>query len=434
MGSLAYPDIDEIKLVMEAGTEPVPIKKIWSQIEIIENTPTGDPATWYIEVWCRSGKFPYNTPETLVCYYTYSGEVINGISPKLVTFPLTNIDAMKMDIIDSVTSPAAFVINGAKPAPYSLPLYVGTYGISQESGQEGLGIKTYQSDIYNNWIQTEWIDGDDGINAITAVDTSTGSFTMDSLLMARKVYDMLNRIAMSGGSYEDWQDAVYTHERTRTIDSPIYMGGLSRELAFQEVVSNASATSGNQVNQPLGTLAGRGVLTNKKKGGKIRIRINEPSYIMGIVSLTPRIDYSQGNKWDVNLKTMNDLHKPALDGIGFQDLVTDEMAWWDTDTSEASNIKFYSVGKVPAWMNYMTRTNQNYGNFAEKYQQMFMTINRRYEADADGYISDKTTYVDPSKFNYIFADTRLDAQNFWIQIKVDNIARRKMSAKIMPNL
>jgi len=45
-----------------------------------------------------------------------------------------------------------------------------------------------------------------------------------------------------------------------------------------------------------------------------------------------------------------------------------------------------------------------------------------------------TTYIDPSKFNHIFADTRLDAQNFWTQIKVDITARRKMSAKLMPNL
>ena len=29
------------------------------------------------------------------------------------------------------------------------------------------------------------------------------------------------------------------------------------------------------------------------------------------------------------LDNMNDLHKPALDGIGFQELMTEQMAWWD---------------------------------------------------------------------------------------------------------
>ena len=48
---------------------------------------------------------------------------------------------------------------------------------------------------------------------------------------------------------------------------------------------------------------------------------------MGIMSITPRIDYSQGNKWYMTeLDNMNDLHKPALDGIGFQELITEQMA------------------------------------------------------------------------------------------------------------
>ena len=29
-------------------------------------------------------------------------------------------------------------------------------------------------------------------------------------------------------------------------------------------------------------------------------------------------------------KTMNDLHKPGMDRIGFQDLITEQLAWWDT--------------------------------------------------------------------------------------------------------
>ena len=51
---------------------------------------------------------------------------------------------------------------------------------------------------------------------------------------------------------------------------------------------------------------------------------------MGIVSITPRIDYSQGNRWFNDLKTWDDFHKPALDQIGFQNLPTDWMAFFDT--------------------------------------------------------------------------------------------------------
>lgn len=365
-------------------------------------------------------------------FYIYSPEEKKEV-PQIVTFPLANIDTMREEILSNVFDPNAFNINSSSNAPYGLPLRKGTNGLwSKTSPQEGLGLKTYQSDLFNNWISTEWIEGENGINAITAVSTAEGSFTIDSLQLSKKVYDMLNRIAVSGGSYDDWLDAVYTHERTRSIENPMYMGGLIKELVFQEVVSTTASTIENET-QPLGTLAGRGRLSGKHKGGKINVKVNEPSYIIGIVSLTPRIDYSQGNKWDTNLKTMDDFHKPALDEIGFQDLITDQMAWWDTKITNDNTLLFRSAGKQPAWINYMTNVNQVRGNFAEETQQMWMTLNRRYEIE-NGTIKDLTTYIDPSKFNQIFADARLDAQNFWTQIGVNITARRKMSAKLMPNL
>ena len=127
------------------------------------------------------------------------------------------------------------------------------------------------------------------------------------------------------------------------------------------------------------------------------------------------------------MKTMADLHVPALDEIGYQDLITDQMAWFDTEIDGNSGIPtFKSAGKIPAWTNYMTAVNRVLGNFAEEKEEMFMTLNRRYERGLDG-IEDLTTYVDPSKFNHIFADARLDAQNFRANIWVGIKARRKMS-------
>jgi hypothetical protein len=152
-------------------------------------------------------------------------------------------------------------------------------------------VKTYQSDIFNNWIQTDWITGENGIAAITAIDTTGDSFTLDALNLAQKVYNMLNRIAISGGTYEDWQEAVYSEKAMRRAETPIYCGGYSSEIVFEEVVSTAESE-----NQPLGTLAGRGAEQNAQ-GGNIVIRCDEPCLIMGIASITPRLDYTQGNKW-----------------------------------------------------------------------------------------------------------------------------------------
>ena len=93
--------------------------------------------------------------------------------------------------------------------------------------QNGLALKTYQSDIFNNWLDTDLISGSNGIAEITAIDTSSGSFSIDTLNLSRKVYDMLNRIAVSGGSYDDWLEAVYDHDVFGRTETPVYHGGSS---------------------------------------------------------------------------------------------------------------------------------------------------------------------------------------------------------------
>lgn len=373
--------------------------------------------------------FELNQSAVLLHNIFLADPFMSGNPIMLSTFNLSNIDTIRETLLgyESVTF-TKDSINVVSPIPDILGKSGDYYNL--RSSQEGLLCKTYQSDIFNNWLNTEWIDGENGISAVTSIDTSGGSFTLDTLNLSKKVYDMLNRIAVSGGTYDDWIETVYTAETFGRTETPVYCGGLSKELIFQEVVSNAATE-----NNPLGTLAGKGIMSDKNKGGKVSIKVNEPSYIIGIVSLTPRIDYSQGNSWDVNLNTLNDLHKPALDEIGFQELLTDQMAFFDTKIDDDGNCAFKSAGKQPAWINYMTNYNKTFGNFADKNKEMYMTLNRRYEPDnGNKTIKDLTTYIDPSKYNYMFAQTNLDSQNFWTQIGFDITARRKMSARMMPNL
>ncbi|AXH73734.1 MAG: major capsid protein [Microviridae sp.] len=357
---------------------------------------------------------------------------INTVKPQVVTFPLINIDNMRDDILEAPFN-APFLITGASDAPYGPPLVLHNDEYPTAlSSQEGLAVKTYQSDLFNNWVSTDWIDGAGGVNEVTRVSTVGDYFEIDSLIIAKKVYNMLNRIAVSGGTFKDWNDVVYMETDAWQAEIPVYLGGLSKEIIFQEVVSN-SVGEAQGVNQPLGTLAGRGTLGSKHKGGHITVRIEEPSYLMVIASITPRVDYSQGNSWDIHLKSWDDLHKPALDQIGFEDSQNEQRAWWSTRF--AGGIwATTAVGKLPAWINYMTNVNKTFGNFAIQDNEMFMTLNRRYESDGGNDIRDLTTYIDPAKFNFIFADPSIDAQNFWVQIGLDIECRRLLAAKIMPNL
>jgi len=426
-----YPDLDFEAFSIDTNAGTYTIFDLFGTI-YYEKTDS------YYNVRCGDAKL--TTISTLfqlqdLKVYIKEGSLLNN-TPKLKQFDLEDIDKMQLNILSDILTPQYQILNTTQFEPYKSILHKGTYDYSVRSNQEGLGCKTYQSDLLNNWIQTEWIDGTNGISAVTAVSTTGNKFTIDSINLASKVYEMLNRIAISGGTYDDWLSAVYTHERVRGVESPVYHGSLIKELGFEEVISTAETKIGENLN-PSGTLSGRGRMLNKTKGGKVKIKVNEPSYIMGIVSLTPRIDYSQGNNWDVNLKTLNDLHKPALDAIGYQNLITDQMGWFDTQLNKVGNayVPIYSsAGKQPAWINYMTNINRCRGQFAIEDKAMFMTLNRRYEVGNTGGIKDVTTYIDPSKYNYIFAQTEISAENFWVQISNQITCRRKMSAKVIPNL
>lgn len=358
------------------------------------------------------------TEQTFKTYfYVNEPTMAASVEARYNSYDLNTIDDMRENIL------AAGKTQYISQDPFIVDLFKPTQtenGIAPSCSQPlvGLALKTYQSDINTNWVNTEWIDGETGINAITAIDTSNGSFTLDTLNLAKKVYTMLNRIAVSDGSYNAWIQTVYTSGGLNHIETPIYLGGSSLEIEFQEVVNN----SGTE-NQPLGSLAGRGVASNHK-GGNIIFKADEPGYIFCITSLTPRVDYFQGNEWDNYLMTLDDLHKPQLDGIGFQDRL-----YRSVNANTVYAMAGKSIGKQPAWIEYMTNVNKTYGNFALVENEGWMCLNRIF-----GDISTYTTYIFPHLYNNIFADTDITAQNFWIQIAFNTKPRRVMSAKVIPNI
>nr|DAG84047.1 MAG TPA: Major capsid protein [Microviridae sp.] len=351
-------------------------------------------------------------------FYVKPGNELQNIGSNYESHKLVEIDNMRENILkewDSAydTEGESFIKNQFNTSESNPGIFIP----NTAQPQCGLALKTYQSDININWINQEWIDGDNGINAITSVDTSGGSFTIDTLNLAKKVYDMQNRIATSDGTYSSWIQTVYTSGGLNHIETPMYIGGSSLEIEFQEVINQAGSEE-----EPLGTLAGRGVATDHK-GGYIKFKPDEPGMIMCITSITPRVDYFQGNKWWTELGNMDQLHKPALDGIGFQDRLYKQV-------NASANFKDLnkSIGKQPAWIDYMTAYNETAGNFALIENEGWMCLNRIF-----GNIDTYTTYVQPHLYNSIFADSDISAQNFWVQIYFDCKPRRVMSAKMIPN-
>lgn len=402
--------------------------------QIVSNT-TGNFTSINQSKWEQVIGVTYN--EVTITSLTIDEDTANQIwgTTKLSAFPLENLDLIRDKILETKGN-IAFNINESGLSPFSninaLETISGKVYSAKRLPQYQLAVKTYDSDIFQNWVKTEWIDGTNGINEITAVDVSDGKLNLDSLNLAQKVYNMLNRIAVSGGTYRDWLETTFTAgnylERPET---PVFEGGMTQYIEFEEVISQ-SATE----DEPLGSLAGRGKTNRQIGSGKIHIKIQEPSYIIGICAITPMIDYSQGNEWDIMaIKTMDDWHKPALDGIGFEDSINERRAYWSGYVKQNGQIVNTSIGKTVAWINYMTNYNKTFGNFAAGESESYMCLNRNYEKNSNGTeIEDLTSYIDPSKHNEIFADTDVNAMNFWLQTACDIKVRRNISAKQIPNL
>lgn len=351
----------------------------------------------------------------------------NSLGSILKEEKIETLDQIRDEILKS---PGNITLEMTKTTNNKINTFFEDVRAAAENKLGGLVIKTYDSDIFNNWVKTDWIDGENGISKVTALKPDEdGTITMDALNLQQKVYNMLNRIAVSGGTYRDWLETVYTAGRyLDRPETPVFQGGMSQMIEFDEVV----ATTGNAEGQVLGELAGRGYARQPETSGRLHFQIEEPGYVMGLVAITPMVDYSQGNDFDLNLFTMDDLHKPALDGIGYQDLMNEQRAWW-TATQENQKITDTTPGKSVAWIDYMTNFNRTFGNFATGESEDFMVLNRNYENDGNDGIANGSTYINPQEHIDIFADTALDSQNFWVQTACEITRRGNYSAKQIPN-
>lgn len=285
------------------------------------------------------------------------------------------------------------------------------------------------SDLLQNWLNGQYIDQ---ISQQTAVQVDgTGKFTFDNFLMQEKLYNYKNRIAITGGTIAEMMEVIYDVSNRTRPEIPIFEGGMSTELVWDQLLSTAPSAQ-----QPIGTIVGRGKLVGQK-GGTVRIHNDNTQHMMYMVIAvtTPRINYSQGNDFRTNLKTYEDYHKPQLDGIGYQDLITDKKAYFDTKVTNTGAVTFFSSGKQPAWSDYQTEINKVRGNFATGASENWMVFDRNYGWDEISQrMADDTTAIDPSKFNNAFSYAALDADNIWAQYSVKDKAIRTMSANQIPKI
>ena len=101
----------------------------------------------------------------------------------LESFPLNEIDTIRDEILANPGNTAYKI--GHVTSNLKLKTIFAQRGINDKlkstRPQYGLLLRTYNSDLYQNWINTEWIEGANGINEISSVDVTDGKLSIDAL-------------------------------------------------------------------------------------------------------------------------------------------------------------------------------------------------------------------------------------------------------------
>ena len=114
-----------------------------------------------------TGRWAVKMPETTVGVLM---SIIPNNRVKLRSYPLEEIEEMRDQILQTKGN-TTYTIKKTNDTP---DLYKGftnrlpSKKLNTTSSQYGLAIKTYNSDLLQNWINTEWIEGVSGINEISA--------------------------------------------------------------------------------------------------------------------------------------------------------------------------------------------------------------------------------------------------------------------------
>ena len=96
--------------------------------------------------------------------------IYNGLSTGLQQWELESLDTLRDNILTTKGN-VTFSVTGIDSIPV-LKQFNERYGTNQTGAlkttapQFGLALRTYNSDLYQNWVNTDWIEGVNGINDI----------------------------------------------------------------------------------------------------------------------------------------------------------------------------------------------------------------------------------------------------------------------------
>lgn len=279
-------------------------------------------------------------------------------------------------------------------------------------------------------------------NNVSTVTVSTvgDSFQVDQLVTAKKLWNARNKDVITNGSFKDWIRVHFGVTPKIMDDMPTFCGAISSDILFEDIRATTSAKVGD-ADQYLGDKGSSAIGYGDSR--RFNIVADRPGYVMAIATLVPRVDYYQFTERYALHSKLSDSFIPEYNGIGYQDVLIGDLnsefpASWDSSASySAKNDPFAnSVGKQPAWIEYMTAVNKIRGSFCSTERSWVLARNMRVEGALPSASPVEATvssaYIDPGDWNQPFADQSATAQNFYAQFYIRDRVRSTVLKRLRP--
>lgn len=200
-------------------------------------------------------------------------------------------------------------------------------------------------------------------NGSLVVDINTEAVTINALREALALQRFLESEARGGQRYVEHLQVFFNiNPQDSRLQRPEYIGGNKGPMVISEVLTTAE-TTGN----PVGNMQGHGISVDGSR--RIKYRVKEHGFIIGITSVMPRSAYFQGLHRMFYRRDRYDYGNPMFARLGEQAINNMEIYTDGTQTEEEALTPF---GYVPRYAEYKHINDKVSGEFRNTLQYWHM--------------------------------------------------------------
>lgn len=186
-------------------------------------------------------------------------------------------------------------------------------------------------------------------NLITDLRSATAA-SVDSVRVAFQTQLIKQLLMRAGYRYREFLMAFFgTDAGDGRLQWPSYLGGMSSDVLFSEVLQTSSSDNVT----PQGNMAGHGISASSTK--RIRFRVPEDGWIIGYMSVVPKACYNQGLPRMFSRETRYDYFNPLFAHLG-EKLILNEELYCDGTSADKEGFAY-----VPQYEEYRRSFDTSHG-------------------------------------------------------------------------